>query len=267
MLILASKSVARNALLAGTGLRFVASPAQIDERAVEAAVLGKGGGAVEVARRLAEAKALTVAATHPGALVIGADQVLAVSDNAASAAASVGSPSPLEGEGARRADEGFASESVVARRYAPNAQTPSAHPSCGASRHLLPQGEKEGQRGASSILHKPIDMAQAARQLDRLRGRTHHLHSGIALARDGVVLWSEVETASLTMRAFSADERDAVLALEGEAVLASVGAYRLEGPSIRLFERIEGDYFTILGLPLLPLLAALRRHAPELLPE
>ena len=65
----------------------------------------------------------------------------------------------------------------------------------------------------------------------------------------------------------SAAERDAVLALEGAAALASVGAYRLEGPSIRLFERIEGDYFTILGLPLLPLLAALRRHAPTVMED
>lgn len=78
-------------------------------------------------------------------------------------------------------------------------------------------------------------------------------------------MWSTVETASLTMRDFPAAERDLVLALEGPAILDSVGAYRLEGPSIRLFERIEGDYFTILGLPMLPLLAALRQHAPELL--
>jgi septum formation protein len=67
------------------------------------------------------------------------------------------------------------------------------------------------------------------------------------------------------MHAFSPSERDAVLKLEGDLVLGSVGAYRLEGPSIRLFERVEGDYFTILGLPLLPLLAALRRLAPETL--
>ena len=67
------------------------------------------------------------------------------------------------------------------------------------------------------------------------------------------------------MRSFSTAERDAVLAEEGEAVLGSVGAYRLEGPSIRLFDTIVGDYFTILGLPLLPLLAALREHAPATL--
>lgn len=196
MLILASKSAARNALLAGTGLRFEASPAQIDERGVEAEVLGKGGEATDVARRLAEAKALTVAGNRHGALVIGADQVLAV---------------------------------------------------------------------GGELMHKPADLADAARQLDRLRGQTHHLHSGIALAQDGVVLWSAVETAALTMREFSAGERDEVLALEGEAVLGSVGGYRLEGPSIRLFETIAGDYFTILGLPLLPLLAAMRLHAPDLL--
>ena len=206
MLILASRSAARNALLAGTGLRFETSPAQIDERALEADVLGKAGGAPDVARRLAAAKALTVASTHCEALVIGADQVLAV---------------PGEGD----------------------------DPSGG------------------EILHKPADLGEAARQLDRLRGRTHHLHSGLALARGGDVLWSAVETAKLTMRTFSGAERDAVLALEGPEVLGSVGGYRLEGPSIRLFERIEGDYFTVLGLPLLPLLGALRHHAPELLPE
>jgi septum formation protein len=212
MLILASKSAARNALLAGTGLPFEASPAQIDERAVEADVLGKGGDAVDIARRLAEVKAAAVSANRTGAIVIGADQVLAETDGPLPA-------SPTRGE--------VQEESVA------------------------------------NILHKPVDLAGAAQQLDRLRGRTHYLHSGIALAQGGKLLWSAVETATLTMRTFSAAERDTVLALEGDAVLGSVGGYRLEGPSIRLFERIEGDYFTILGLPLLPLLAALRFHAPD----
>ena len=195
MLILASRSSARSALLAGAGLRFAVSPAQIDERTLEARELGKGASAAELARTLAEAKALAVAGSDPAATVIGADQLLA-----------------LDGE----------------------------------------------------LLHKPIDAAAARRQLDRLNGRTHSLVGGVALARAGQVLWSFVDTAELTMRSFSVAERDRVLELEGAAILDSVGAYRLEGPSIQLFERIEGDYFTILGLPLLPLLAALRSHAPKL---
>src|SRR5690606_41538331 len=89
--------------------------------------------------------------------------------------------------------------------------------------------------------------------------------SAVALAREGRIVWSGTETARLTMRRFTDAERDAVLMAEGESVLGSVGAYRLEGPSVRLFERIEGDYFTILGLPLLPLLGALRQHAPRTL--
>jgi len=117
----------------------------------------------------------------------------------------------------------------------------------------------------ASLLHKPLDMQGAAAQLDYLRGKTHRLHAGVALMRDGQLLWSDVQTAELTMRAFSEAERDDVLAREGDAVLASVGGYRLEGPSIRLFETVAGDYFTILGLPLLPLLAALREFAPETL--
>ena len=241
MLILASKSAARNALLAGAGLRFEASPAQIDERAVEADVLGKGGDAVDVARQLAEAKALTVAATRAGALVIGADQVLEA-------------PKGPTTHGVIPAEAGT---SVLGQPSPSRTEVP-------AFAGTTPVVE---ETEVADLLHKPTDMADAARQLDRLRGKTHHLHSGVALARDGQVLWSTVETASLTVRNFSSAERDTVLALEGAAVLGSVGAYRLEGPSIRLFERIEGDYFTILGLPLLPLLAALRRHAPELLPD
>lgn len=115
------------------------------------------------------------------------------------------------------------------------------------------------------ILHQVDDMAAAAERLRALRGRTHQLHAGLALARDGRILWSQAESASLSMRDFSEEELEATLALEGELVLSSVGCYRLEGPSIRLFDRLEGDYFAILGLPMLPLLAALRQHAPDLL--
>lgn len=196
MLILASQSAARKALLAGAGLRFAARPAQIDERALEALALGKGADVAGVAEALAVAKARTVSGDNPGAWVIGADQTLACD---------------------------------------------------------------------GVLYHKPANWAEAAEQLGRLAGRSHTLNAGIALVRDGEVHWSHVEGAELTMRRTDAAEREAVLALEGEAALGSVGGYRLEGPSIRLFERVEGDYFTILGLPLLPLLAALRRLAPDLL--
>ncbi len=117
----------------------------------------------------------------------------------------------------------------------------------------------------TELFHKPATMEQAAHQLDRLRGKTHRLHAAAALVRDGVVLWSGQQTAEMTMHEFSSEERDRVLALEGEAVLGSVGAYRLEGPSARLFESVNGDYFAILGLPLLPVLSALRTLAPDLL--
>lgn len=195
MLILASQSPARKALLAGAGLDFAVEPAVVDERAIEADADLPGADARDIALLLAAAKAQAVAKRHPGALVIGADQTLALG---------------LE------------------------------------------------------IFHKPADLAAAAAQLDRLRAKTHRLHAAVTLVRDDLLVWSHVETAELTMRAFSKAERDEVLALEGEAILGSVGGYRLEGPSIRLFETVTGDYFTILGLPLLPLLAALRRFEPGL---
>lgn len=195
MLILASTSPTRRGLLAGAGLRFAACPAPIDERAIEADLLGKGADARTIAAELAQAKALAVAAIRPGATVIGADQVLVFE---------------------------------------------------------------------SKLLHKPADRAAAADQVAKLRGRMHLLVAGVAIARADEVLWSHVEAAKLTMRHFSDAERDRILDLEGDQILSSVGAYRLEGPSIQLFQQIEGDYFTILGLPLLPLLAALRHHAPEL---
>ena len=196
MLILASQSITRKALLEQAGLAFSCQPASVDERALETMVLDAGGDGRDVALRLAERKAAAVAATQPGAFVIGADQTLSL---------------------------------------------------------------------GAELLHKPANRAEAAAQLDHLRGKTHRLHAAVALVRDAELLWSGVETAELTMRDFTREERDDVLTREGEAALSSVGGYRLEGPSIRLFETVTGDYFTILGLPLLPLLAALRAFAPETL--
>ena len=105
---------------------------------------------------------------------------------------------------------------------------------------------------------KTSDRAGARLQLAALRGRTHMLYSAVAVARDGNVLFEHDDTARLTMRVFSDDFLEHYLDTVGAAVFASVGAYQLEGPGIQLFEKVEGDYSTILGLPLLPLLAWLR---------
>ena len=113
------------------------------------------------------------------------------------------------------------------------------------------------------VLHKPENFEQARRQLQALRGNTHSLVSSVALAHQGEILWDHTEMAQLTMRDMTDAELDRILSMEGDAIVSSVGAYRFEGPSIQLFEMIEGDYFTILGLPLLPLLSALRKHAPQ----
>lgn len=196
MLILASTSQTRKALLHQAGLDFVALPASIDERRLEQHEIASGGGGRDVALVLARHKAETVSLTNPDAIVIGADQTLAL---------------------------------------------------------------------GPELLHKPSTLEEANAQLEFLRGKTHRLHAGVAVAKNGVTLWSDVQTAELTMRDFTIEERDQVLRLEGDAILSSVGSYRLEGPSIRLFEAVSGDYFTILGLPLLPLLAALRDIAPHLL--
>ena len=196
MLILASRSATRKALLQQAGLGFTAVPAEVDERALEADAVTAGGDGRDVAIILAQRKAEAVSALHPGAIVIGADQTLSL---------------------------------------------------------------------GSELLHKPTSRSDAASQLDHLRGKTHRLHAAVSLVRDRAVIWSDIQTAELTMRDFTPQERDDVLDREGEAALTSVGGYRLEGPSIRLFETVTGDYFTILGLPLLPLLAALRSFAPETL--
>ncbi|QFI68144.1 Septum formation protein Maf [Sinorhizobium alkalisoli] len=108
------------------------------------------------------------------------------------------------------------------------------------------------------VYHKPRDMAEAADHLLSLAGKTHSLNSAITLVRAGDVLWRHVSTAHMTVRPLSADFVERHLERVGVKALASVGAYQLEGEGIQLFEKIEGDYFTILGLPMLPLLSKLR---------
>lgn len=110
------------------------------------------------------------------------------------------------------------------------------------------------------VLHKPVDMEEARRRLLALSGRTHQLHSAVVLARDGQVAWRHVDTAHMTMRDLDPGFVGRHLARVGDKALSSVGAYQIEGEGIQLFERVEGDHFTIIGLPLLPLLSRLRRE-------
>ena len=185
-LLLASTSPTRRLLLESAALPVETAAPDVDERALEAASAGLSPP--DLALHLARAKAESVAARHPGRIVLGADQVL-----------------DLDG----------------------------------------------------TVFHKPADGASARAQLARLSGRTHALHSAVVLA--GAVEDAFVETARLTLRPL--DERAIAAYVDcagAERVRASVGGYQLEGPGIHLFESVAGDHSTVLGLPLLPLLARLR---------
>jgi septum formation protein len=103
-------------------------------------------------------------------------------------------------------------------------------------------------------------MEAAADQLRRLRGKPHQLVTAAVLAKDGGAIWRHVDISTLWMRDFRDGFLESYLQAEGSALLGSVGCYRLEATGVQLFERIEGDYFSILGLPLVPLLVALRQH-------
>jgi septum formation protein len=190
-IILASGSRTRQAMLEAAGLAFEVVPSGVDERAVWDALLHDDGpiDPSDLAEVLARAKAEQVSDRYPSALVIGADQVLA-----------------LDGE----------------------------------------------------VFLKSADLDAARETLLKLRGRTHQLHSAVVLAEHGNANWTYVDTAQLTMRGFSPEFLGQYLARAGAAAVESVGAYQIEGLGIQLFERIEGDYFTVLGAPLLPLLKELR---------
>jgi septum formation protein len=130
----------------------------------------------------------------------------------------------------------------------------AAHPGC------VVIGADQVAELAGSILTKAPDLPAARKTLQALSGKTHALHSGFALAQAGQPSWSAVESAHVTMRSLSEADLDWYLGTHDPGLTGSVGTYRLEGPGVRLMERIDGDYFTILGLPLLPLLAELRQR-------
>lgn len=187
-LILASKSAARRAMLAGAGATFRAVSADVDEGALKAGLLAKGADPAGVALALAQAKAEAASREHEG-LVLGSDQTL----------------------------------------------------------------ELDG-----ALIDKAGSLDEARARLAAFRAKGHVLHSAAALAVDGETVWSVVDSARMRVRDFSDAFLDAYLAAEGEAILSSVGCYRLEGLGAQLFERVDGDYFTVLGMPLWPVLAELR---------
>jgi septum formation protein len=188
-LILASRSSARQKLLAAAGVPIEVQPSDLDERKLEAGAVSLDAAAM--AGVLARKKASLVGRRQPGRLVLGADQILAL----------------------------------------------------------------DGKRFA-----KPPDRAAARAQLCALCGRSHELHSAISFVQDETVLFEHVGSVRLTMRQFSERFLDLYLDAVGSAASESVGAYQIEGLGIQLFERVEGDYFTVLGLPLMQALGFLRQH-------
>jgi septum formation protein len=190
MIILASQSAARRAMLSASGVVHEARPAHVDEDALTAALLAEKASADRIADALAELKAVKISRSQPTALVIGADSVVI---------------------------------------------------------------DAEGQ-----LLAKPETRERAAAQLRQLSGTTHRLVSAAVVAEAGTPVWRAAASARLTMRPLSDRFIEDYLDREGEAVLGCVGTYRIEALGAQLFTRIDGDHFTIRGLPLLALLDYLR---------
>lgn len=123
---------------------------------------------------------------------------------------------------------------------------------------MLVLGSDQTMSLGSRVYHKPRSKEEARENLLSLSGATHRLNSAIALASSDQIVWSYISHADLTVRELSEDFVDRYLSRVGDSVFGSVGGYQLEGEGIQLFSRVEGDYFTILGLPMIPLLEKLR---------
>lgn len=188
LLILASQSRSRGALMTGAGLEFEQLSSRVDEDQVKNAMRAEGATTAEQAETLAEMKAIKVSSRKKG-IVIGADQML-----------------DLEGE----------------------------------------------------AFDKPHNLEEARHNLMRLRGKTHTLENALVACENGLPVWRVVTRPKLSMRYFSESFLDDYLERVGEDAFATVGGYQLEGLGAQLFDKIEGDYFSILGLPLIQLLAWLR---------
>ncbi|HEU0045508.1 nucleoside triphosphate pyrophosphatase [Sphingomonas sp.] len=188
MLILASQSASRRAMLTAAGVPFATEAAGVDEDAAKASLSGLSPR--DLADALAELKALKVSARHSDALVLGSDSVVALADG--------------------------------------------------------------------TLLDKPESRDQAADHLHRMSGAVHHLWSAAVIAEDGRPVWRHVEAAKMSVRPLSYTMIERYLDLEWPAIAGCVGCYRIEGPGVQLFDRIEGSHFTVLGLPLIPVLGYLR---------
>ncbi len=184
-IILASGSAVRQQMLAAAGVAFETSVARIDEDAVKESLLADGTSPRDLADALAEVKAVRISQKNPGAIVIGADQVLEI---------------------------------------------------------------------AGRVLSKPNDIDEAREHLRQLAGQQHSLFSAAVIARDGQPLWRHIGRARLWMRDLSETYQRSYLARNGRVVMQSVGGYQLETEGARLFSKIDGDYFTVLGLPLIEVL-------------
>jgi septum formation protein len=191
-----------------------------------------------------------------------ADLVLA-SKSAARRAVLEGAGVPFEAVGSG-VDEDIAKGELLARRATPRqvAEALAEEKALAVSvgRPELVVGADQTLEFQGKLYDKTETIDAARERLQLLRGKPHMLHSAVVVAERGAVVWRETQSATLRMRDFSDGFLDDYLAAEGEAALGSVGCYRLEGPGVQLFSKIEGDYFTILGLPLMGLLDLLRQR-------
>jgi septum formation protein len=230
-IVLASGSSARRAMLKGAGVQFEVVVPQVDEAKVKA----RGGTARAIALELASLKALTPSSSLPfmGRVETKRSEV--------------------------RGGEVSRNPGIADDPHFPTPLASRVDPPHEGEGGLLVIGSDQTLELDGRTLSKATSLAELRDHLTRLRGRTHALHSAVAVARDGEVVWSHADTARLAMRAFSDAFLGDYLTRHGEKVRSSLGGYWFEAEGAQLFDKVDGDYFTILGMPLLPLLGFLRQ--------